>query len=657
MRQRMLSALLAASMVLTMAPVAFAADANSDVTENIEWTRNTYTLGSDTTLKNVYEINADTNTVYTIDVDTHTLTVGTINVGKDSGLTLQGKEGGSVEASADAEAITFKVDGQLTLGSDVAYNSPVQIYKLTPDTAATQKALISRATATPINNGTVTINGGTYTKPVTVNNGVKATVPAEATVDGTVVAKSGATLTVEGTVETVTVEAGADVEINGTVETVTVEANATVVINGKVDTLKLPAGATTDTITIGDKATITDTQIGATTYRLIAVYPNGESHGTVEIYSLTADSRVIPANNMGAYGTDPVGNLYSVRANTGAKLVANVTPDPDYYVESIWYINGLDGLGELNGMQLVENNTFTCDMPAEATSLVVNYAEESHSTSGGGGGGGGAAGSYSVSVATAENGTVSVSPKNAVPGTTVTVTVTPDEGYELDELIVTDEDGNTIAVKDEGDGKYTFTMPESRVTIKATFVEFGTNLPFTDVSSSAWYADAVRYVYKNGMMNGTSDTEFSPNATTNRAMLVTILHRLENTPSAAASSFTDVVSGSYYADAVNWAAANGIVNGITATNFAPNTAITREQMATILYRYAQYKGYDVSASNNLSAYTDAANISSYATTAMQWVNAEGLITGNTTTTLNPTGNATRAEVATILMRFCENVAK
>ena len=655
MRQRMLSALLAASMVLTMAPVAFAADANSDVTENIEWTRNTYTLGSDTTLKDVYEINADTNTVYTINVDTHTLTVGTINVGEKSGLALKGTKG-TVQASTEGKAITFNVGGQLTLDRGVTYNSPIQIYKLDSDTAATQKALISRAAFNSDSNGTVTINGGTYTKPVTVKDGVKATVPAEAKVDGAVVAEDGATLTVKGTVKTVTVEAGADVEINGKVETVTVEEGATVEINGTVDTLELPEGADANTVTIGENATITNTKVGETKNILIAVYPDGESRGTVKIYSLAGDTEHL-ATNMGEYNTN--GNLYRVNADDET-LVAKVTPETGSYVESIRYINGLNDLGDLddfNDMVPGAENTFTCAMPTESTSLVVTYAEESYSGGGGGGGGGGAAGSYSVSVATAENGTVSVSPKNAVPGTTVTVTVTPDEGYELDELIVTDEDGNTIAVKDEGDGKYTFTMPESRVTIKATFVEFGTNLPFTDVSSSAWYADAVRYVYKNGMMNGTSDTEFSPNATTNRAMLVTILHRLENTPSAAASSFTDVVSGSYYADAVNWAAANGIVNGITATSFAPNTAITREQMATILYRYAQYKGYDVSASNNLSAYTDAANISSYATTAMQWANAEGLITGNTTTTLNPTGNATRAEVATILMRFCENIAK
>ena len=276
-----------------------------------------------------------------------------------------------------------------------------------------------------------------------------------------------------------------------------------------------------------------------------------------------------------------------------------------------------------------------------------------------GGGGGSSSSTYSVSVSPVDNGSVSASPSRASEGATVTITVTPDDGYELDTLTVTDADGNNIRLTDAGDGKYTFTMPDSRVTVTATFTEIGAvdSFPFNDVSSSAWYREAVEYVYENGMMNGTSDTAFSPNATTTRAMIVTILHRLENEPSASASSFTDVVAGSYYENAVNWAAANGIVNGVSETSFAPNTAITREQMAAILYRYAQFKGYDVTASNDLSSYTDASQISAYATTAMQWANAEGLITGNTSTTLNPQGNATRAEVATILMRFCENIAK
>ena len=140
-------------------------------------------------------------------------------------------------------------------------------------------------------------------------------------------------------------------------------------------------------------------------------------------------------------------------------------------------------------------------------------------------------------------------------------------------------------------------------------------------------------------------------------MIVTMLYRLENEPTAASAGFTDVAAGQWYTDAVNWAAANNIVNGYGDSQFGPTDTITREQMAAILYRYAQYKGYDVTASANLSAYTDAASVSSYAVSAMQWAVGEGLINGVTNTTLVPGGSATRAQVAAILMRFCENVAK
>lgn len=158
-------------------------------------------------------------------------------------------------------------------------------------------------------------------------------------------------------------------------------------------------------------------------------------------------------------------------------------------------------------------------------------------------------------------------------------------------------------------------------------------------------------------MNGISATAFGSDMTTNRAMIVTILHRLEGEPTAEASGFADVAENMYYADAIDWAVANGIVNGVSETRFAPNDPITREQMEAILYRYAQFKGYDVSDSNNLGSYSDAGQISAYATTAMQWANAEGLVTGRTDTTLVPKGTATRAEVATIFMRFCEDIAE
>ena len=187
--------------------------------------------------------------------------------------------------------------------------------------------------------------------------------------------------------------------------------------------------------------------------------------------------------------------------------------------------------------------------------------------------------------------------------------------------------------------------------------EPASEVPFRDVRTSDWFYDAVKYVYDNEMMSGTGSDRFGPDETTTRGMIVTILYRMENEPSAAASDFTDVSADMYYADAVNWAAENEIVNGTDATTFSPNLPITREQLAAILYRYAQFKDYNTSVGGmSLSEYADAAQISSYATTAMQWANAEGLISGDTATTINPTGNATRAEVATILMRFVENIA-
>ncbi len=175
---------------------------------------------------------------------------------------------------------------------------------------------------------------------------------------------------------------------------------------------------------------------------------------------------------------------------------------------------------------------------------------------------------------------------------------------------------------------------------------------FTDVKDSDWFASAVKYAYENGLMTGTGNGVFSPNTATNRAMIVTILYRLEGSPAMTnSSSFTDVASGTYYADAVAWAAQNGIVSGYGNNKFGPTDNITREQLATILYRYAQYKNNDTTASADLSTYTDANAISAYARTALSWANAEKLINGTSTTTLSPKQTATRAQVAQILMNL------
>lgn len=263
-----------------------------------------------------------------------------------------------------------------------------------------------------------------------------------------------------------------------------------------------------------------------------------------------------------------------------------------------------------------------------------------------------------------ENGSIKVSDSKAEKGDTVTITVMPDEGYELDKLAVYDKDGDKIDLKDKGDGKFTFEMPKGDVEIEVSFalIEDETvKANFADVAADAWYADAVQYVYENGMMSGTSETTFSPDLTTTRGMIVTILYRLEGSPNLSNENlgypYADVDANAYYADAVYWARQNGIVSGMSAEQFAPNNAITREQMAAILYRYAQFKGYDVSAKADLSVYTDAAQVSAYATDAMAWANGAQLITGTSQATLTPAGNATRAQVATILMRFCENIAK
>ncbi len=262
---------------------------------------------------------------------------------------------------------------------------------------------------------------------------------------------------------------------------------------------------------------------------------------------------------------------------------------------------------------------------------------------------------HRITVKPSDHGTVSPSRTMAGKGGTVTLTVTPDEGYRLEKLTVKDASGNELKLVDQGEGRYSFTMPDTNVTVEASFVlDDGAGLPFTDVAVGDWYYDAVAYVYENGLMTGTSGTLFSPNATTTRAMIVTILYRLEGSPVANGSAgFTDVAYGTWYTAAVNWAAANEIVTGYGSGKFGPMDPITREQMAAILFRYADFKGMDTTARADLSGYTDAGDISAYAVEAMSWANAEGFITGTTATTLKPQGSATRAQVATILTRYAQ----
>lgn len=267
---------------------------------------------------------------------------------------------------------------------------------------------------------------------------------------------------------------------------------------------------------------------------------------------------------------------------------------------------------------------------------------------------------YKVTTSAVNNGGVNASPSSAEKGATITITLSPDKGYKLDKLTVTDGSGKTVSTVKKSDTVYTFTMPASAVKVGVSYVkatETPSKTKFNDVSANDWFASAVDYVTGKGMMNGTADNTFSPKANTTRGMVVTVLYRLENQPSTSAASFTDVAFGAYYANAVAWANANGIVSGYGSGKFGPNDKVTREQLAAILYRYAQYKKYDVSVGEdtNILSYDDAQSISSYAIPAIQWACGAGVVTGKSGSKLDPKGNATRAEVAAMLMRFCENV--
>ena len=266
---------------------------------------------------------------------------------------------------------------------------------------------------------------------------------------------------------------------------------------------------------------------------------------------------------------------------------------------------------------------------------------------------------YKITIGDTENGTVTVNPTAAKEGTTVTITPVPDAGYQVGTVSVTDRFGQAVAVDQQADGTYTFVMPDGQVTVEVTFLQGeATDLPFSDVTESDWFYDAVTYAYENGLMDGVGTGLFAPNSETTRAQLVTILHRLAGQPAPSGDSgFSDVETGTWYTDAVAWAAQNGIVNGVSDTQFAPGDDITREQLAVILYRYATYQGYDVSQRADLSGFVDAGTISTYAQEALSWASAQGLVLGFEDDSLRPQGNASRAQIAAVLMRFCQTVAE
>ena len=259
---------------------------------------------------------------------------------------------------------------------------------------------------------------------------------------------------------------------------------------------------------------------------------------------------------------------------------------------------------------------------------------------------------YDVAVSDGAHGSVTVSPKSASKGSTVTVTVTPDKGYTLETLTVTDRNGSALNLTDRGNGKYTFTMPSGPVTVAATFMDDNTMLNFfVDVPAGAYYYDAVLWAAEGGIVTGTDAVHFSPDASCTRAQLVTFLWRAAGSPAVNyAMNFTDVDSGAYYAEAVRWAASEKVVEGTTAETFAPDAAVTRAQVVTMLYRFAKAQGMDTTQGGMaIREFDDFDAVPAYALEAMDWAVNAGVLKGDNNRLL-PQDNCTRAQIVTMLYR-------
>lgn len=502
-------------------------------------------------------------------------------------------------------------------------------------------------------NGTV-YGDVTLQEDITIGEGESLTIP-----DGSSLNMGGHEITVasggklegqptgNGTLKiapTITTESMANGEV-GTAYSQKLEATGDPTITWSVTSGTLPAGLR---LSEDGKITGTPTTAGTSTFTVTATNSAGsDSKG----YTLTIKS--VPVTGVTLDKT----NL-SLTVGGTETLTATVHPDNATNKNVTWSSsnNSVATVDSTGTVTAVSAGTATitataADGSGHSATCAVTVTQPDRDPT------------YSVTLpGKVEGGTVTANKRYAEKGETFPFTVTPDEGWELDTLTVTDRSGKKLEVTHKGGGVYTFQMPAGQVEIQVSFREsIPEPLPFTDVGDGTWYSEAVRYAYEHGLMAGTSATAFSPNATTSRSMIATILWRLEGSPQVDyAMAFDDVAANSWYAEAIRWAASEGIVGGYGNGLFGTNDPITREQFAAMLYRFAQEQGYDVSIgeNTNILSYTDVADLSEYAISAMQWAVGAGIINGTGDgSTLSPQGQATRAQVAVILTRYCENVAK
>ena len=329
--------------------------------------------------------------------------------------------------------------------------------------------------------------------------------------------------------------------------------------------------------------------------------------------------------------------------DTGAAVEFSIDGGEHWQTKTVF-----DGLSSSSTYEIIarygENDAYDASPASEPVKATTHSSSDS---------------TFPPTVKPGEGGEVIVKPNSPHKGDKVTIIPEPEKDHEVDEVIVTGKDGDQVKVTDNGDGTWSFTQPNGKVTIEVTFREIGPEpLPFTDVPPDAWYIDGVRYVYTHHIMSGTSPTTFSPSTPVSRGMIVQVLYNLAGQPEVEGGhDFSDVPAGYWSEKAIIWAVQNGVVGGYGDGTFGPDDTLTREQLAVVLFNYANAMGYDTTARRDLSGFDDVTHAQDWARTALEWAYAEHLITGTSDTTMSPTGRSSRAQIAVIMMRFCENIAE
>lgn len=600
-----------------------------------------------------------------------TLTIKSGTLDATSGKTVQDSVGIFAVYDIKIDGGTVTAKGGETIG-DGWYNFGIRSYSGSVIiTDGTVTATGGKANGTGEENhsagifvrtGSITVSGGTVTATggESTGSGINYSAGLYAGVSVTV---SGGTATATGGLASTgsTADAGGSygifVESTGTTADVTINGNSVVRANmtgeegvdGEPisgDTINRNSGVIFEngvgtvhgTVTLEEDLTIEADESLTIPQGATLTIPNGTTLTVEQGGTLTGNvsGKVLYAVTVQTQGSGSA-SASTTAAEEGDIVTLTASPSSGYHFER-WEV--------VPGGVTISGNTFT--MPASPVTVKAVFEKNPYIPP-----------TYAVATPETTGGTVTVSPTRASSGRTVTITAAPDLGFALESLTVLDSRGNEIALTDKGGGKYTFTMPASRVTVEASFTPAPP--PFEDVAPGAWYESAVRYAYFHNIMEGMRETEFAPATALTRAMAVQILYNLEGQPDLSSENlgypYEDVDAQAWYGDAVYWARITGVATGYGDGTFQPTDSITRQEFAQMLYNYAKYKGYDLSAEGDLSTFPDANSIANWAEAAMRWANGNQLINGHDDGTLEPDGTATRAQAASILMKFDQNLVE